>query len=172
MRFGLLAACTCVALAGCEGPGQSVGAPTPKPEKRIAEQPAELQFPLVPLKPGQVILSADAKVHCDTAVEWVHLPDGWLVERHRWDEYYSSGSATIVTYDPARRARGDFIPLDADGVLPRLRIADTAGKCGKWEVAVEFGDATMEPDDVRSQLFVIDHESPMAWYNAPQSVAE
>lgn len=177
VRIFLVCALVCLSAAACDRSIDGNEVPTSTPVKRIAEHPAEVQFPLVPLKPGEAIVGLEAYVPCDISLEWQDLPDGWLMARHRSNDYRSV-SLNVAQYDKARAARGEFVPVDANGVLPRLWIADTSGDCGKWEVSVDIGTSSMSPDDPYYayapdvHVLIIDHESPMAWYNAPQTAAE
>ena len=174
MRIASTLVCICVALAACDRPGRSVDELVPKPQKRKMERPVELRFPLVPLAPGEQVLSATARTQCNTSIEWIGLPDGWLVERQRTDGWGGGhgGSFNEVSLDEVRRAGGEAVPLDVDGLLPRLRLADASGECGKWELAVEVGTSEMAVHDPRSHEFFMDHDSPTAWCNAPQQAVE
>jgi hypothetical protein len=169
-RCGILL--ICLSLLACDRPVDRASVSAMPVEKLPAGQPAELQFPLVPLKPGEVIHSASAQVHCDTSLEWLDLPDGWLAARHRWSESWSNGSANTVVFDEQRLPRTGFRPLDVDGVLPRLRIGHTEGDCAEWELSVKVGSPEMKEHDPKLGEFYLNQDSPTAWYNAPEPQPE
>ena len=156
-------------LSSCDRATETAVDPGGPERASLPATPVELQFPLVPLQPGEFIHSAAAHVFCNTPVEWVDVPDGWLAERDRVDGTWHRGSWNKVTFDETRRQRGEFRTLDENGVLPRLRFAHISDDCAQWELTVEVGPAELESQDPRMAEFYLNQESPTAWYNAPTS---